>query len=362
MERNPRWAAFRRIEGRLKAGKSLHKNKARNVQEWIAMGEIQNAGRRKKSKISEVVRNHLPFMVAFGLILAAIVITPIAFAQEGDDVVVTGQTNPLPAPVTPPIKTLSIPLERYWPAQRQVEVQQLLAQTEYEIAASQIAISENGEPPAIPPTPSTEIPDEDRLIPASGEDASSETASPNDEDAQEKTKSDEEKSDEKESDEEKPEDKKSDETKSDEKQSDDKKDSETEKKNSTTKKKSQTKKEKPVEVMAVVKLKNDKREKLDPPTESQIAKVVRFEATAYTHTGEKTAKGNWPKIGTIAVNPKQIPYGTRLYVEGYGYGIADDTGGFRHSGKKQIDLFMDTESECRKWGRKRDVKVYILKE
>lgn len=66
-------------------------------------------------------------------------------------------------------------------------------------------------------------------------------------------------------------------------------------------------------------------------------------------------------MGTIAVNPKQIPYGTRLYVEGYGYGVAEDTGAFRHTDRFQIDLFMDTVKECLRWGRKRNVKVFVLK-
>lgn len=108
-------------------------------------------------------------------------------------------------------------------------------------------------------------------------------------------------------------------------------------------------------------LRNDNRKAKAPPKAAEIGRTVKVEATAYTHTGKKTATGTMPKVGTVAVNPKQIPYGSVLYIEGYGYGIAEDTGAFRHYDRFQIDLFMDTERECIKWGRKRNVTVYILK-
>ena len=48
-------------------------------------------------------------------------------------------------------------------------------------------------------------------------------------------------------------------------------------------------------------------------------------------------------------------------IPGYGYGRAEDTGGFRsQAGGYWIDLYMDSESECINWGR-RNLKVYILK-
>ncbi len=80
-------------------------------------------------------------------------------------------------------------------------------------------------------------------------------------------------------------------------------------------------------------------------------------ATAYTHTGNKTFTGVWPKVGTVAVDPRVIPLGSRLYVEGYGFGVAQDTGGFIKGNR--IDVFLETEAETRRWGRK-PVKVYIL--
>ncbi len=82
-----------------------------------------------------------------------------------------------------------------------------------------------------------------------------------------------------------------------------------------------------------------------------------MEATAYTHTGNRTYTGTWPSRGTIAVDPAVIPLGTQLWVEGYGIGIAADTGGAIRGNK--IDLFMETRSECIEWGR-RTVLVRIL--
>ncbi len=80
-------------------------------------------------------------------------------------------------------------------------------------------------------------------------------------------------------------------------------------------------------------------------------------ASAYTYTGNRTATGKQPAVGLIAVDPSVIPLGTRLYVEGYGYAQAADTGGSIKGDR--IDLFMEDRSQCLSWGR-RTVKVYIL--
>lgn len=87
--------------------------------------------------------------------------------------------------------------------------------------------------------------------------------------------------------------------------------------------------------------------------------VRTMRATAYTHTGNKTASGVWPTVGfTVAVDPDVIPMGTLMYVEGYGYARAEDTGGLIKGNR--IDIFLNTEKECRSWGV-RNVRVYILK-
>ena len=98
------------------------------------------------------------------------------------------------------------------------------------------------------------------------------------------------------------------------------------------------------------------------PDASIIAKTVYIDhVTAYSWTGSPTATGVYPKIGTVAACPYKFPYGTKVYVPGYGYGRIEDTGAFRGKEHTQFDLFMDSEAACRKWGRKRNYKVYILK-
>ena len=99
------------------------------------------------------------------------------------------------------------------------------------------------------------------------------------------------------------------------------------------------------------------------PASSIISKTVTASViTAYTHTGNKTATGTWPRIGTVAANPKQLPYGTKLYIPGYGYARVEDTGANKHDlDEIYIDVFFESRSECLNWGRKRNVKVYILK-
>ncbi len=98
---------------------------------------------------------------------------------------------------------------------------------------------------------------------------------------------------------------------------------------------------------------------------TQYSKIITGKAAAYTaSSGSKTASGRTVKPGYIAVDPKQIPYGTEMWIVStdgivYGYAIAADTGGFVKKGKFTVDLFMNTESECIQWGS-RDVVIYIL--
>lgn len=92
---------------------------------------------------------------------------------------------------------------------------------------------------------------------------------------------------------------------------------------------------------------------------SATSRTITVEATAYLWTGNKTATGTWPRRGTIAVDPKVIPLGTILYIPGYGYGKAEDTGG-RIKGNT-IDLFMGNRTEAINWGR-RTIEIKIVKE
>jgi uncharacterized protein YabE (DUF348 family)/3D (Asp-Asp-Asp) domain-containing protein len=89
----------------------------------------------------------------------------------------------------------------------------------------------------------------------------------------------------------------------------------------------------------------------------EIKKTLSVRATAYTHTGRRTATGVWPTLGTVAVDKSVIPLGTRLYIPGYGICKAQDTGG-AIKGEK-IDIFFDTEEECIRWGNK-SITIYII--
>ena len=65
----------------------------------------------------------------------------------------------------------------------------------------------------------------------------------------------------------------------------------------------------------------------------------------------RTATGSRPKEGrTIAVDPKVISYGSTIYIEGYGYFIAEDTGGAIKGNR--IDIFVNDYNKAKQLGRK----------
>ncbi|PID77424.1 MAG: hypothetical protein CSB24_01455 [Deltaproteobacteria bacterium] len=64
-----------------------------------------------------------------------------------------------------------------------------------------------------------------------------------------------------------------------------------------------------------------------------------------------------PADGTIAADTKYYPFGTRMYVPGYGWGVVEDRGS-AIKGPSRIDLFFDSHREARRWGR-RKVRVQI---
>lgn len=64
-----------------------------------------------------------------------------------------------------------------------------------------------------------------------------------------------------------------------------------------------------------------------------------------------------PNVRVIAVDPSIIPLGTKVYVEGYGYAIAADTGSAVKGSK--IDVFFANKSDAYRWGRK-TVKIKVL--
>lgn len=99
---------------------------------------------------------------------------------------------------------------------------------------------------------------------------------------------------------------------------------------------------------------------------AQMASVARsaiqMMATAYTAGSAggngMTATGRHAGYGIVAVDPRVIPLGTRLYIPGYGMAIAGDTGGDIVGNR--IDLGFDSLRGAMLFGR-RDVTVYRLK-
>lgn len=101
------------------------------------------------------------------------------------------------------------------------------------------------------------------------------------------------------------------------------------------------------------------------PAATAKYKTMRVTATAYTAycagcsgvtaTGINLRKN--PNKKVIAVDPRVIPLGSKVWVEGYGEAIAGDTGGAIKGNK--IDLFMSSKSSAYKWGRRTvTIKVY----
>lgn len=104
-------------------------------------------------------------------------------------------------------------------------------------------------------------------------------------------------------------------------------------------------------------------------------RVITMRATAYDSSfescgkrpGERgygiTATGTQVRKGSVAVDPRVIPLGSKLYIESidgqyiYGTAYAEDTGGAIKGNR--IDLFFKTGYECTQFGV-RAVRVYVL--
>ncbi|MFQ8775725.1 MAG: 3D domain-containing protein [Finegoldia magna] len=92
-------------------------------------------------------------------------------------------------------------------------------------------------------------------------------------------------------------------------------------------------------------------------------RTITMRSTAYTSDPAEnggystTAMGTAIRYGVAAVDPRVIPLGTRLYIEGYGYARAEDTGGAIKGNR--IDLVFGSKSQSNNWGR-RTVRVTIL--
>lgn len=93
-------------------------------------------------------------------------------------------------------------------------------------------------------------------------------------------------------------------------------------------------------------------------------KKIVGKATAYC-TGTVTSTGRRAQEGVVAVDPREIPYGSKLYIVSsdnryvYGYAIAGDTGGFIYNSNTVVDLYINGYSACKQFGR-RTVEIYVL--
>ena len=100
-----------------------------------------------------------------------------------------------------------------------------------------------------------------------------------------------------------------------------------------------------------------------PEGRKKYSRIITAEASAYTvHCGTGTGLTSIGLVaarGIVAVDPRVIPYYTKMYIPGYGIAIAGDTGGAIRGNR--VDLFMDSYEEAINWGR-RNVEVYILED
>jgi 3D (Asp-Asp-Asp) domain-containing protein len=63
-----------------------------------------------------------------------------------------------------------------------------------------------------------------------------------------------------------------------------------------------------------------------------------------------TASGSQARHGTVAADTLRYPFGTILYIEGYGYGRVEDRGGAIKG--DHIDLFFKSHEKALEWGRR----------
>lgn len=82
-----------------------------------------------------------------------------------------------------------------------------------------------------------------------------------------------------------------------------------------------------------------------------------FQLTAYEWTGNRCANGNYPTVGyTCASN--YFPMGTKLYIEGVGVRVVEDTGGMSNN---VVDVYMGDPGTCIQFGRQVG-QVYVIEE
>lgn len=92
---------------------------------------------------------------------------------------------------------------------------------------------------------------------------------------------------------------------------------------------------------------------------------MTVEATGYSNVADETGGGSITAIGSgvrwgiIAVDPRVIPLGSKVYIPAFGRTfIAEDTGGAIKG--NIIDIFFDHGDKAREWGR-RSIEIYVQK-
>lgn len=89
--------------------------------------------------------------------------------------------------------------------------------------------------------------------------------------------------------------------------------------------------------------------------------LTNGKVTAYAPTGRRTSTGTVPKPGrTIAMDPKVAPPNSKVYIEGVGERIVEDSGSALRKGRIKADVFMGNKGECRNFGKK-SLNIYIKK-
>jgi 3D (Asp-Asp-Asp) domain-containing protein len=92
--------------------------------------------------------------------------------------------------------------------------------------------------------------------------------------------------------------------------------------------------------------------------EYTVAMTFIANTTAYTaRAGARGALGMGVHYGTCAVDPRFVSLRSELWVEGYGYAFACDTGGAVKG--NVVDLYMNSRGACVSWGR-RNKTAYVI--
>ena len=89
-----------------------------------------------------------------------------------------------------------------------------------------------------------------------------------------------------------------------------------------------------------------------------VTRTFVANTTAYTaRSGARGAIGQTVHVGTCAVDPHFVGLRSELWIEGYGYAFANDTGGAVKG--NVVDLYMSSRGQCISWGR-RNKNAYVI--